>query len=238
MGGERNGQRARTGAGALLGIGLMAVALGGCSSNSLNLNSLNTNLFGSSAPGNSAAGVTNADIEAANSDTPCPEVKVRTGASTLMITNKPAEGEPSPLDVRYQGSIVNMARECHLNAGLLIIKVGVEGRIITGPAGGPGTVNVPLRIAVVHEGINPTMVATKFTVIPVTVNNAIDRVTFTHVDPDIAFPLPQPASAIDSYVIYVGFDAIGAQPQKPKKPARKVRVKRKPKPKLKPKLKP
>jgi hypothetical protein len=229
MGGERNGQRARTGAGALLGIGLMAVALGGCGSNGLNLN---RDLFGlSSSPGNSAAGVTNADIEAANSDTPCPEVKIRTGASTLMITNKPAEGEPSPLDVRYQGSIVNMARECHLNAGLLIIKVGVEGRVITGPAGGPGTVNVPLRIAVVHEGINPTTVATKFTVIPVTVNNAVDRVAFTHVDPDIAFPLPQPASAIDSYVIYVGFDALSAQPQKPKKPARRTRAKPKAKPK-------
>ena len=42
---------------------------------------------------------------------------MRTGAATLMIGSKPGEGEPSPLDVRYQGSIVRTARECHLNAG-------------------------------------------------------------------------------------------------------------------------
>lgn len=233
MGGER--KAARTGAGGLVAMGLLAaMALGGCSANSLNMN-----LFGvSSSKGSSAAGVTNADVDAADNDAPCPEVKVRTGAATLMIGSKPSEGEPAPLDVRYQGSIINTARECHLNAGLLTVKVGVEGRVITGPAGGPGTVNVPLRIAVVQEAIEPTTVVTKFTVIPVTVNNAVDRVTFTHVDPDIAFPLPQPASKINSYVIYVGFDPLGAQPQKPKKPAHATRVKRKAKAKAKPKARP
>jgi hypothetical protein len=233
MGWERDGQAARRNAGALVAMGLLvAAALGGCSGNSLNMDSLKLNLFGtSSSKGNSAAGVTDAEVDAADNDAPCPEVKLRTGAATLMIGSKPSEGEPAPLDVRYQGSIINMARECHLNAGLLTVKVGVEGRVITGPAGGPGTVEVPLRIAVVHEAINPTTVLTKFTMIPVTVNNAVDRVTFTHVDPDIAFPLPQPPSKIDSYVIYVGFDPLGAQPQKPKTPARKVHAKRKAKPK-------
>ena len=183
-------------------------------------------MFGiSPSKSGSTAGLSNAEISAANNDTPCPEIKVRTGAATLMIGDKPGEGEPSPMDVRYQGSIVRTARECHLNSGLLTIKVGVEGRVITGPAGGPGTVNVPLRIAVVHETLNPTTVVTKFTIIPVTVNNAVDRVTFTHVEPDLTFPLPRPASAIDSYVIYVGFDPLSAQP--PKKPARRhKRVKR------------
>jgi hypothetical protein len=208
---------------------LAALALGGCSSNSMSLDSLNKNLLGvSPSKSSSAAGVTNAEEAAADNETPCPDVKVRTGAATLMIGDKKTEGEPAPLDVRYQGSIVNYARECHLNAGLLSIKVGVEGRVITGPAGGPGTVNVPLRIAVVHEGINPTTITTKFTMIPVTVANAVDRVAFTHVDPDISFPMPQPASQINSYVIYIGFDPLGAQPQKPKKPVRKHRGRAKP----------
>jgi hypothetical protein len=210
---------------------LAAIALGGCSSNSMSLDSLNEKLFGISASkSQSAAGVTNAEEADADNDTPCPDVKVRTGAATLMIGDKKTEGEPAPLDVRYQGSIVNYARECHLNAGLFTVKVGVEGRVITGPAGGPGTVNVPLRVAVVHEGINPTTVATKLTMIPVTVTNAVDRVTFTHVDPDISFPMPQPASQIYSYVIYVGFDPLGAQQQKPKpkKPARRPRGRPKP----------
>ena len=112
--------------------------------------------------------------------------------------------------MRYQGSIIRTARECHVNAGIMTMKVGIEGRVITGPAGGPGTVDVPLRIAVVQEGINPKTIVSKFSQEHVTVNNAIDRVTFTHVEPDITFPMPQPAADIDSYVVYVGFDALGA----------------------------
>ena len=40
-----------------------------------------------------------------------------------------------------------------------------------------------------------------------TVTEAVDRVTFTHVDPDITFPMPRPIGLIDAYVVYVGFDA-------------------------------
>jgi hypothetical protein len=61
----------------------------------------------------------------------------------------------------------------------------------------------------------------------VTVNNAVDRVTFTHVEPDLTFPLPQPASVIDHYVIYVGFDPLSMHPQKPKRPVHRTHVRRK-----------
>jgi hypothetical protein len=123
--------------------------------------------------------------------------------------------------VRYQGSISRTARECHVNAGIVTMKVGIEGRIITGPAGMPGAVDVPLRIAVVEEGPNPKTIVSKFSRQTVTVANAVDRVTFTHIDPDVSFPVPTPAAAIDSYVVYVGFDPQGAQPQVKKKPVRK-----------------
>ncbi len=49
----------------------------------------------------------------------------------------------------------------------------------------------------------------KFAREPVTIASAVDRVTFTHVDPEISFPLPQPLADIDSYVVYVGFDPAG-----------------------------
>lgn len=193
----------------LAALTIIMPVLAGCGTDSLK-----TNILGSSAaeePKKDPA--LTAIAEAANNETPCPNVEVRTGASTLMIGSKRGEGEPSPLDVRYQGSIINTARECHLNAGLLTVKVGVEGRVVTGPKGGPGTVDVPLRIAVVKEGINPTTIATKFAVVPVTINSAVDRVTFTHVDPDVSFPMPTRTSDITSYVIYVGFDALGERKQ-------------------------
>jgi hypothetical protein len=33
---------------------------------------------------------------------------------------------------------------------------------------------------------------------------------FTHVEEDLSFPMP-PGAEIDSYVVYVGFDPLGAQ---------------------------
>jgi hypothetical protein len=144
----------------------------------------------------------------------CPDVQIRYGASTLMIGNKPGQGEPAALDVRYQGNILRTARECHLAGNIMTMKVGIEGRIITGPAGGPGNVDVPLRIAVVQEGTNQKTILSKFARETVTINNAVDRVTFTHIDPDISFPLPVPITDISRYIVYVGFDPLGAQPQK------------------------
>lgn len=166
---------------------------------------------------------------AVDTDYDCPELKVRYGAATLSIGDKPGV-EPNPLDVRYQGSITRTARECHLSGNIMSVKVGIEGRIITGPAGGPGTVDVPLRIAVVHEGPNPKTITSKFARETVTLGADVDRANFTLIDPDVSFPLPTPLSDITAYVVYIGFDPLGAQPQVKKKPA----PARKPRPAAKP----
>ena len=223
---EGNGQFGRAGAGAAV---VLALALAGCGSSSDFFSKSPLDVFSSSSKattGDAADGV------AAPTDIECPDVTVRTGASTLMIGGKPGEAEPAALDVRYQGSIINSARECHVAAGIMTMKVGVEGRVITGPAGGPGTVDVPLRVAVVQEGVNPKTVYSKLSHTQVAVAGAVDRVTFTVIDPDISFPLPVPLGLIDNYVVYVGFDPLGAQPERKKpRPARRSRAKPKPKPK-------
>ena len=152
---------------------------------------------------------------------------VRTGAATLMIGSKPGQGDPSALDLRYQATILRTARECRVNSGVMTMKVGVEGRVITGPAGGPGTVNVPLRLAVVQEGVNPKTILSKFASVPVDIAGSVDRAPFTHIDSEISFPLPQPISNIDAYVVYVGFDPAGAQQEK-RKPAGKPKSSSKP----------
>jgi len=223
----------RSGVGTLAFIA-MALALGGCGSTDL-LKSSPLDLFSSSSKATNDAPPAATDAAAISAeDITCPDVQVRTGASTLIIGSKPGGGEPAALDVRYQGSIIRTARECHVNAGVMTMKVGIEGRVITGPAGTPGTVDVPLRIAVVEEGVNPKTVASKFGRETVIMNNTFDRVTYTHVEPDIAFPLPQPLALIDRYVVYVGFDPLGAQPEKKKPPVRRKPVAKK-KPAIKPK---
>jgi hypothetical protein len=222
MGGEQSKQAARGGAGtsALLAL---ALALGGCGSTDL-LKSSPLDLFSSSSKATNDAAPGD-PTKVSTDDIECPDVQVRTGAATLMIGSKPGEGEPAAMDVRYQGSIIRTARECHVNAGIMTMKVGIEGRIITGPAGGPGTVDVPLRVAVVQEGVNPKTIASKFGRESVVVNEAIDRVTFAHVESDITFPLPTPLGDIDRYVVYVGFDPLALQPEKKKPPVRKPAAK-------------
>jgi hypothetical protein len=111
----------------------------------------------------------------------------------------------------------------------MTMKIGIEGRVITGPAGGPGTVDVPIRLAVVQEGVNAKTILSKFVREQVTIESGVNRATFTHIDPEISFPMPQPAALIDAYVVYVGFDPQGAQPEK-KKPAAKPKARVAPRP--------
>jgi hypothetical protein len=219
---QKIGQIMRSAVGITALIGLSLV-LAGCGSSNL-LSGSALDLFNTSSK--ATTGSTEAGNESAT-DVECPSISVRTGAATLMIGSKPGEGEPSALDLRYQATIVRAARECRVNSGVMTMKVGVEGRVITGPAGGPGSINVPIRLAVVQEGVNPKTIMSRFASVHVDVASAVDRVPFIHIDPDISFPMPQPAANIDAYVVYVGFDPAGAQQEK-KKPAAKPKPRSKP----------
>jgi hypothetical protein len=167
----------------------------------------------------------------AQSNVDCPLIDIRQGASTLTIPPPPPDGSNEAMSLKYQGIFVRAARECAAVSGQMVMKVGVEGRIIVGPAGGPGDVEVPLRIAVVSA---PTAgsrtIVTKLIRIPVTVGND-DSTSFTHIEEGLSFPLPSPA-VLDSYIVYIGFDPIGAaQEDKQKlKPAPAIKPKPKPKP--------
>src|SRR6516164_177382 len=153
----------------------MAVLLAGCgSSNILSTSALD--LFNTSSKATTANA--SGDIDS-TADIECPSVSVRTGAATLMIGSKQGEGEPSALDLKYQATIVRTARECRVNSGVMNMKFGIEVRVISGPAGGPGTIDVPLRIAVVHEGVNPKTIVSKFGQVKVTIASGADRVPFT-----------------------------------------------------------
>lgn len=206
---------------------LLALTAGGCSSVSSMLPesmtpSSSSSIFSTAtqAPAATAAnqGITDA------SDFECPNVTVRTGTSTLIVVDKTKKAEAdSPLSLKYQGSIVNTARECKYAAGIVTMKVGIEGRIITGPAGGPGQVDVPLRIAVVHEGPQPKVVLSKLARLAVAVTDGSAGATFTHIDPEISFPMPRPAGDIDSYIVYVGYDQQALEPAKKPKPAARKR---------------
>ena len=206
-----------------MGLTVLATALAGCS----------TDMFGShSAPstGSSSSlsgfgdkvgdffrGQPQKTAADAPSDTAidCPSVEIRQGASTYSLNA--SEGDQSALSLRMQATFGQTARECHVNAGMLTIKVGVQGRVILGPAGAVGDVTVPLRYALVQEGIQPKTIWTKFYQVPVNVPAGLSNVPFTHIQEEMIVPLPKPAE-LQAYVIYVGFDpaGLGDSNKKPK----------------------
>jgi hypothetical protein len=152
----------------------------------------------------------------------CPGVDIRAGASTLNIAAKNTQATAG--DLRYQLSFGQTARECQVQGGNLSIKVGVQGRVILGPMGGPGQLDVPLRYAVVREGPEPRVIVTRFKRVPVVVPPEQTHVPFVDVEEGLSFPMPS-AAELDAYVVYVGFDEIGdkneKRPKTTKKPAQR-----------------
>jgi hypothetical protein len=205
--------------GARLAVSALALIIGGCSSTP------SLDIFSSSKPAATSTDAAGAPT-IGDDDLECPEVTVRSGASTLAISGKgPSTEDSNALQLRYQGSIVRTARECHVRGTEITMKVGIEGRVVLGPIGGPGQIEVPLRLAVVQEGPQPKTILSKLARIPVTIGSDTDRVTFSHVDSDIVFPMPRPLGLIGSYVVYIGFDPNAGPVEKPK-PAAKQKRKR------------
>jgi hypothetical protein len=170
-------------------------------------------MFGSSGTATNAA----APELTLPSNFECPSVSVRSGASTLTAATNP--DDTTATNLRYQIGITTRARECRMSApGVVSVKVGIQGRVILGPQGSPGVVNVPIRYAVVYDGVPQRTIATKFERIAVNVPPEDSNVLFSHVIDNLEFPMPK-ASEIDFYVVYIGFDPVAGQEMDRKKPA-------------------
>src|SRR5215831_21398388 len=208
----RGDERAR-GRGRAVVVLMGAVALSGCSGASSivdsapSLGSRFANLFSSARPGVTQP----ASPTPSAPEVECPGVDIRTGASTMEVAAKSAQ--PTAGDLRYQLSFGQTARECLVQAGTMTIKVGVQGRIVLGPLGGPGQVDVPVRYAVVREGPEPRTIVTKFKRIPVVVPPEQMHVQFVDIEEGLTFPMPS-SGDLEAYVVYVGFDEIGDRNEK------------------------
>jgi hypothetical protein len=146
----------------------------------------------------------------------CPVVKIRAGASTYAVA---APGkQPAGSDVRYQATITRTARDCTRSSGQIIARIGIQGRVIAGPAGTPATVEIPLRVAVVQAGVHEKVISTK--VYRTSVSMSEDAgVPFSLVGEDLTYTMPAGLTS-DNYVFYIGFDPQALTPE-PKSARRK-----------------
>ena len=148
--------------------------------------------------------------EADTGDLTCPPVTVRAGASTYAVA--PPGKQPVGNDLRFQATITKMARECTINGGVITARIGIQGRVIAGPAGAPSVIQVPIRVAVVQGGVNEKTIATK--AYQTTVNlTETGSDPFTLVAEDLTYPAP-PGAIGDSYIFYVGFDPQSLKPER------------------------
>jgi hypothetical protein len=170
-------------------------------------------LFGGSKPDESAPTVSSEPED----DLTCPPVSIRAGASTYAVgaPGKPAAGN----DLRFQASITRTARQCTKTGDQIVARVGIQGRIIAGPAGAPSSVTVPLRVAVVQGGVSEKTIATK--AYQTTVSMSEDSsVPFSLVAEELQYPVPTGGTG-DSYIFYIGFDPQALKPEPKPKPAKK-----------------
>jgi hypothetical protein len=154
-------------------------------------------------------------VSTADPSQDCPVTDIRPGAATLRL-NAAGREEATPESLRYQATIARLARECSVQGPTMTVRVGVQGRVVVGPAGGPGQLDIPLRYAVVHEGPNPKTIVTKLNRFPVVIGEGQVNVPFLQVEEDLTFTVTSRAH-LESYVVYVGFDAAAMKEQ----PARK-----------------
>ena len=148
----------------------------------------------------------------------CPELRIREGAEVVRRYD-PAHID-DPAYVIWQASIGRTAREClYETDGTLTLRIGVSGRVIAGPKGGPGTVEVPVGIVV--EKYQEAELAAETIPLAIAIPPQ-NSTTFSEVR---EINVPSPGTDRD-YLIHVGFGekAEGIVQQKPPPPPPPKRV--------------
>ena len=142
----------------------------------------------------------------------CPVVKIRAGASTYGVA--PPGKQPIASELNYQATVTRTARDCRrVTGGQIAVRIGIQGRVIAGPAGAPAAVEVPVRVAIVQAGVNEKVLSTKVYRTTVQMNDSGSS-PFSLVAEDLAYNMPANFTS-ENYIFYVGFDPQAVTPARP-----------------------
>ena len=112
----------------------------------------------------------------------CPQVSTADGGAAIRAQSGPDSGS-----LRSQVSINTVARECTPvgKDGAFTLKVGAEGRILVGPAGGPGSYGATLITQVMR---NNQVIARRSARVGGTIPSGQTGADFSHVESNISVP--------------------------------------------------
>lgn len=131
----------------------------------------------------------------------CPKTVLRAGTETYRIFPKGVKrDDPGALaKLRFQATITQVSRECNYQPNRLNMRVGVAGRVINGPTGETGTIEMPVRIAVTR---GDEVLYSRLHQIPATIPEGGGNTTFRFVDNFVDVPIPDKPNLL----VYVGYD--------------------------------
>jgi hypothetical protein len=127
----------------------------------------------------------------------CPRVTLREG--TAYFNTYAKGGQDDPTKVLYQASITDVTRTCSNAGGTMTMNVAVAGKVVPGPAGAPGNVTMPIRVAVVR---GDEVLYSQLHKYQVAVGDASAATQFVFNDTSVSFPTPQQADV----QVFAGYD--------------------------------
>lgn len=87
---------------------------------------------------------TSGRIDASGPASGCPRFKIWPADRHITVYEPGRVGER--LAMRHRGSITKVARECQINGRQVSIKYGFAGRVLMGPRGEEGSINLPVNL--------------------------------------------------------------------------------------------
>ena len=127
----------------------------------------------------------------------CPTVTIREGTSVL--TNYGKSADKTPENLIYQASIADETRSCQPGDGTLTMNVAIAGKIVPGAKFSPGTITVPIRVAVIQ---GKDVLYSKLHKHAVSATDSSAATQFVFNDPNVTFPKP----TTQNIQVFIGFD--------------------------------
>ncbi|MBZ9768384.1 hypothetical protein LB526_16635 [Mesorhizobium sp. CA6] len=127
------------------------------------------------------------------------EAEAAAAAAQTGPNGQPIDPAHDPSKIIYQASITDVTRDCTHANGQMSMKIAVAGKIVPGPMFAPGTVTMPIRIAVQH---GDEVLYSQLHPYQVQVTDPSAATQFVFVDSNVVVPEP---TARD-YQAYAGYD--------------------------------
>jgi hypothetical protein len=143
---------------------------------------------------------TSGRIDASGPASGCPRFKIWPADRHITVYEPGRVGER--LAMRHRGSITKVARECEINGQQVSVKYGFAGRVLMGPRGQDGVVDLPVNLYLTRA--DGSRIRSERVTVEVELRRE-NPVDYFSVVRTISFEA-EPGTAPSSYKLFVAFD--------------------------------